>query len=59
MSNAPVKLPLMCSDDVMDDKEHGTAPHPVQTNLLYGVDRTMADRICCFNRHFAEPHGES
>jgi hypothetical protein len=58
MSSTLVQLPLMCSEDVMNHKEHGTAPRPVQTNLLYGVDGAVADRICCFNRHYAEPHGD-
>ena len=41
----------------MSKKAHGTAPHPVQKNLLYGVDVQTADRICCFNRHYAEHSG--
>ncbi len=58
MVQKQVKLPLTCSEEVMDRKAHGTAPHPVQTNLLYGVDRGVADKICCFNRHYAEPSGD-
>jgi hypothetical protein len=45
------------SDDIMFPKEHGTSSQPVQSNLLYGVDNGLADKICNFNRHFAEPSG--
>ena len=34
----------------------GTCDKPVQDNLRWNVDRAKADKICCFNRHFAE-HG--
>ena len=30
---------------------------PVQPNLRYGCDQETADRICCFNRHYAEHSG--
>jgi hypothetical protein len=29
----------------------------VQEQLLWNVDRTKADEICCFNRHYAEHSG--
>jgi len=38
-------------------KKHGTSDVPVQKNLKYGVDREVADRICNFNRHYAEYAG--
>ena len=40
--------------DLMSPKAHGTTSVPVQENLRYGVDRKTADKICSFNRHFAE-----
>ena len=44
-------------DSIMSPKSHGTTDAPVQTNLRWGVDRDTADRICCFNRHYAEYAG--
>jgi len=38
-------------------KQHGTSSTPVQTNLRWKVDRETADRICNFNRHYAEHSG--
>merc|ERR1712146_787572 len=38
-------------------KAHGTTAVPVQDKLRWGADRSTADRICCFNRHYAEHSG--
>ena len=38
----------------MAPKEHGTCTQPLQKNLRWGVDWATADKICCYNRHFAE-----
>eukprot|EP00419_Tripos_fusus_P022490 CAMPEP_0172724134 /NCGR_PEP_ID=MMETSP1074-20121228/85227_1 /TAXON_ID=2916 /ORGANISM="Ceratium fusus, Strain PA161109" /LENGTH=203 /DNA_ID=CAMNT_0013550509 /DNA_START=29 /DNA_END=640 /DNA_ORIENTATION=- len=53
----PERLPLTCEEDVMRPKAHGTCERPVQKNLRWGVDQQVADRICCFNRHYAEYSG--
>lgn len=45
------------ADEIMSQKDHGTSSKPVQSDLRYGVDRKLADKICCFNRHFAEMGG--
>lgn len=45
------------TDDIMSQKEHGTTSKPVQDNLRYGVSRKLADKICSFNRVFAEMGG--
>jgi len=45
------------SDDIMSQKEHGTTAASVQENLRYGVPRKLADKICSFNRVFAEMGG--
>jgi len=45
------------SESIMSPKEHGTSAQPVQDDLMYGVDRKLADRICSYNRHFAEMGG--
>jgi peptide methionine sulfoxide reductase MsrB len=44
-------------ETIMSPKEHGTSAKPVQENLMYGVSNTLADRICSFNRRFAEQGG--
>ena len=42
---------------IMSPKSHGTSDAPVQSELLYGVSNKLADRICNYNRHFAEMGG--
>ena len=44
-------------ESIMRPKSHGTSEAPVQEKLLYSVDNKLADRICNFNRHFAERAG--
>lgn len=46
-----------CGEDVMSQKGHGTSTQPVQSNLKWNVDLKNADRICNFNRHYAEYSG--
>eukprot|EP00924_Labyrinthula_sp_SR-Ha-C_P010694 augustus_masked-scaffold_49-processed-gene-1.23-mRNA-1 protein AED:0.24 eAED:0.24 QI:0/0/0/1/1/1/2/0/652 len=41
----------------MKKKAHGTTEKPVQENLRWNVDRKEADKICSFNRHYAEKRG--
>ena len=38
----------------MSPKAHGTTEKPVQENLRWSCDRKVADKICSFNRHYAE-----
>eukprot|EP00955_Chlamydomonas_euryale_P114033 366248-Chlamydomonas_euryale.AAC.6 len=38
----------------MSKKAHGTTAQPVQENLRWNCDWKTADKICCFNRHYAE-----
>lgn len=45
---------ILGEESLMDQKGHGTATKPAQFNLKYGVDQKLADKICCYNRHFAE-----
>ena len=47
----------MCDESVMSKKKHGTCDKPVMQDLRYGCDIATADRICCFNRHYAEHSG--
>ena len=49
--------PLRCSEQVMAPKAHGTCTQAVMKNLRWGCDWDTADRICCFNRHYAEHSG--
>lgn len=38
----------------MSPKKHGTSDKPAMKNLKWGCDYDTADRICNFNRHYAE-----
>lgn len=44
-------------DSIMSPKEHGTTAAAVQQDLRYGVSNKLADKICSFNRVFAEMGG--
>lgn len=48
---------VFTGEETMSQKEHGTTKSAVQTNLRWNVDRKNADRICSFNRHYAEYAG--
>ena len=48
---------VMGSEDIVAPKAHGTCTQPVQHDLRFGCDAKTADRICCFNRHYAEHSG--
>jgi hypothetical protein len=48
---------VMGKEDMMTPKSHGTSESPVQSKLQYGVNVELADRICNYNRRFAEPAG--
>ncbi|KAL7579934.1 hypothetical protein ACA910_004933 [Epithemia clementina (nom. ined.)] len=50
-------LPVICEDSVMNPKAHGTSDKPVQKELRWNCDYNTADRICNFNRHYAEYAG--
>ena len=51
------QYPILAGEEVMKEKAHGTCEKPVQADLKYGCDFSTADRICCFNRHYAEYSG--
>lgn len=44
-------------ESIMSPKAHGTSNTPVQSNLRWKCDWDTADRICNFNRHYAEYSG--
>ena len=48
---------VMGDESIMSQKSHGTSNCPVQSNLRWGCDEEVADRICNFNRHYAEYSG--
>jgi hypothetical protein len=54
MSTSQQKLPIMAGEEVMSQKAHGTSEKPVMKNLRWNCDYDTADRICNFNRHYAE-----
>jgi hypothetical protein len=47
----------MGEESIMSAKAHGTSANEVQAALRFGVDRKVADKICNFNRHYAEHSG--
>lgn len=51
------EYPIYGDESIMSKKEHGTCTHSVQEKLRWNCDFTTADRICCFNRHYAEYSG--
>mmetsp|Transcript_20694 Transcript_20694/g.44093 ORF Transcript_20694/g.44093 Transcript_20694/m.44093 type:complete len:291 (-) Transcript_20694:84-956(-) len=51
-------FPIMGDEkELMSQKGHGTTARPVQEKLRWEVDRGTADRICSYNRHYAEYAG--
>jgi len=48
---------VMGTEEMMSQKEHGTSSVPVQKDLRWNCDVETADRICNFNRHYAEYGG--
>jgi hypothetical protein len=51
------QYPVEGDPSIMQHKSHGTCRQPVQAALRWRVDRALAERICCYNRHGAEPSG--
>ena len=49
--------PIRGEESLMSPKAHGTCTQPVQKSLRWVCDWDTADRICCFNRHYAEHSG--
>jgi hypothetical protein len=49
--------PLYGSKDIMKKKKHGTSEKPAMKNLRFGCEYKLADKICNYNRHFAENAG--
>ncbi len=45
------------SESIMVKKKHGSCNTPPMTNLRWRCDHKTADKICCFNRHYAEHSG--
>ena len=48
---------VMGDESMMAAKAHGTSAVPVQANLRWACDNETADRICNYNRHYAEHSG--
>ena len=49
--------PVSANESIMSEKAHGTSDTPVQSKLRFECDVATADRICNFNRHYAEHAG--
>lgn len=52
--SSPLPTCVEGDESIMKQKAHGTSETPVQENLRWDVDGELADRICNFNRHYAE-----
>eukprot|EP00977_Amphora_coffeiformis_P010710 scaffold2510_cov169-Amphora_coffeaeformis.AAC.61 len=48
------EYPVYAEESVMSPKAHGTSEKPVQKSLRWNCDFETADRICNYNRHYAE-----
>lgn len=48
---------VMGDESIMAPKAHGTSNVPAQKNLRWDCDWETADRICNYNRHYAEHSG--
>ncbi|KAL1500404.1 hypothetical protein AB1Y20_013061 [Prymnesium parvum] len=48
------KGPVYGDESLMRPRAHGTSDTPVQPTLRWGCDVKQADKICNFNRHYAE-----
>eukprot|EP01062_Namystynia_karyoxenos_P044766 TRINITY_DN33026_c0_g1_i1.p1 TRINITY_DN33026_c0_g1~~TRINITY_DN33026_c0_g1_i1.p1 ORF type:complete len:185 (+),score=37.51 TRINITY_DN33026_c0_g1_i1:71-625(+) len=53
----PESVVVRGEEDIMRQRAHGTCPHAPQRELLWGVAWDEADRVCCFNRRYAEHRG--
>jgi hypothetical protein len=51
--------PCVLGDEnvLMQPKEYGTSNVPIQTNLRWSCDANIANRICNYNRRYAEYFG--
>jgi len=56
-ARAGTKYPIAGEEGIMSPKAHGTSATAVQSSLRWGVDVALADRICNFNRDWAENWG--
>lgn len=54
---APSRYPIIGRDDIMRSKTHGTSDSAVQSKLRWNCDVSLADRICNYNRNWAEMAG--
>jgi len=54
---AAQKYPIVGGEEIMSPKAHGTCAAAVQATLRFGCDVKTADKICCWNRHYAEHSG--
>jgi hypothetical protein len=51
------QYPIYGDESIMSKKAHGTSEKPAQSILRFGCDPELADKICNFNRRFAESSG--
>ena len=51
-----IQYPIIGSNDIMERKKYGygTSTVPLQQDLKWNCDRNEVDKICNYNRHYAE-----
>ena len=50
-------VPSLPIATISTPSEHGTCERAVQANLRWGCDDETSNKVCCFNRHYAEHSG--
>ena len=48
---------VMGTEEQMSQKAYGTSAVPIQSDLRWGCNVKTADKICNYNRHYAEHRG--
>ena len=57
MSFSGLAAEIRGQESIMSKKAHGTCESAPMLNLRWGCSHKTADKICCFNRHYAEHSG--
>lgn len=57
MSSEAGEFPIYGDESIMSKKAHGTCANAPADVLRWGCDAKTCDRVCCFNRHYAEHSG--
>ena len=53
-TNSNIPKNMLGSNNIMDQKNHGTCLCEIENSLRFGSSSEIANQICCFNRRYAE-----